>query len=459
MAPNLPQIPPTFSLSAPSLLSDAQAIIVRTRELHLALVKSTDLDSAVFNNVLLPLAKGENDLLRETRRLTFLKDVSPDLSVREAAEKVMELLEAFKSEVATDEKLFALIDAVYQKPQQHLDAESMRYLAKVHRDHTANGMSLPAGPQRGRFKAIQARLSHLQIEFQRNLNHARSGGGGIWFSQEQLDGIPDNILDRLEHGQGENAGAFRVTFSNADCFSVLQHAQDAETRKHLYIALQNVVPENVAIMKEAVTLRNDAAQLLGYSNHAAFSTEGKMAKTPETVTDFLKQLKDGLAGAAKDEIDRLKQLKREHVEARGEIFDGRFFLWDTSFYISLAKKETDSFDQQAFSEYFPLERVVPSMLTMFENLLGFHFVELSSEQEQGTVWHQDVKVFAVWDSEGLGGAFVGYLYLDLHPREGKVGHACSINLMPVSLAYSPLPPSQLLSGNLVCSIRGFRDKV
>jgi metallopeptidase MepB len=34
-------------------------------------------------------------------------------------------------------------------------------------------------------------------------------------------------------------------------------------------------------------------------------------------------------------------------------------------------------------------------------------------------WHKDVKIFSVWDNEGEGGGFVGYLYLDLHPRLGK----------------------------------------
>lgn len=161
-----------------------------------------------------------------------------------------------------------------------------------------------------------------------------------------------------------------------------------------------------------------------------------MAKTPKTVNDFLKQLQDGLERGAEDEISRLKQLKRDHMEAQGEVFDGRCFLWDTSFYNSRSNKETTGFDQKAFSEYFPLDTVVPSMLAMFEDLLGFHFSELSSEEKQGKVWHEDVVVFGVWDSEDLGGAFVGHLYLDLHPREGNVGHACSINLMPVSLASS-----------------------
>jgi metallopeptidase MepB len=45
-------------------------------------------------------------------------------------------------------------------------------------------------------------------------------------------------------------------------------------------------------------------------------------------------------------------------------------------------------------------------------------------------WHEDVKIFSVWDDEGEGGGFVGYLYLDLHPRPGKYGHAANFSLQP-----------------------------
>jgi metallopeptidase MepB len=45
-------------------------------------------------------------------------------------------------------------------------------------------------------------------------------------------------------------------------------------------------------------------------------------------------------------------------------------------------------------------------------------------------WHEDVKIFTVWDDEEEGGSFVGYLYLDLHPREGKYGHAANFSLQP-----------------------------
>jgi metallopeptidase MepB len=45
-------------------------------------------------------------------------------------------------------------------------------------------------------------------------------------------------------------------------------------------------------------------------------------------------------------------------------------------------------------------------------------------------WHEDVKILSFWDDEEEGGSFVGYLYLDLHPRLGKYSHAANFSLQP-----------------------------
>lgn len=399
--------------------------------MHAALVKNTPLSIAVFSNVLAPLAAAENALLTESRILVFYKSVSTDVSVREASAKAKDLFDAFRIETAMNEPLFKLVDTVLQGNNQDLDAESLRFLQKWHSDHTGNGLSLP-GPERERFKAIKIRLSELESEFLKNLAKAKSGCEGIWFTREQLDGLPETVFDRLKRGQDENSGRFQVTYSNADFFSVLRFAKDAATRKQIFIAVENMCRSSIPIFKEAVILRDEAAKLLGYPNHAAFSTKEKMVQAHEAVDRFLSRLKYGLVKVASEEVKRLKQLKQEYVEARHEPFDGRFFIWDHQFYNNLALQRNHDIDQQKIAEYFPINTVVSNMLDIFEKLIGFRFLEIRADIKSRNVWHEDVQVFSVWNSDDLGGAFVGYLYLDLFPREGKPGHACSFNLVPVS---------------------------
>ena len=338
-----------------------------------------------------------------------------------------------------NEPLFKLVDAVLQSNDQNLETESRRFLSKLHWNHTASGLSLPVEQERQRFKAIKARLGELESDFLKSLAEAKSGGGGIWFTREQLEGVPDTVLERFESGQGDKSGLFLVSFSNSDYFAVLRFAMNAATRKRIFLAVDNMCGASVPVFKEAVILRDEAARLLGYPSHAAFIAKENMVQNTETVYKFLGELKDGLLPGVQDELRRLKQLKREHVEANGESFDGRFFIWDHHFYSNFALKKDYAIDHQELAEYFPLNTVVAGILTIFEKLIGFRFSEISTDKSSGQVWHADVQIFSVWDSKEVGGGFVGYLYLDLFRREGKAGHACSFNLIPVSFSCGRKP--------------------
>ena len=74
-----------------------------------------------------------------------------------------------------------------------------------------------------------------------------------------------------------------------------------------------------------------------------------------------------------------------------------------------------------------LERV---FLVCFLLLLTTQANCLESGEGKDIIWHEDVKVFSVWDEEAEGGSFVGYLYLDMHPRNGKYPHAANFSLQP-----------------------------
>ena len=97
----------------------------------------------------------------------------------------------------------------------------------------------------------------------------------------------------------------------------------------------------------------------------------------------------------------------------------------------MLEKEFQLNDQKV-AEYFPLDHTISSMLRIFETLFGLEFVEVTDASKN--VWHPDTKQFRVYNEKpAAGGAeqtFVGWLYLDLHPRDGKYGHAANFNLQP-----------------------------
>lgn len=179
--------------------------------------------------------------------------------------------------------------------------------------------------------------------------------------------------------------------------------------------------------------------MLGYNNHASLRIAPKMAKTPERVTEFLSTLRTRLTEGAKAEAEKLLEYKKKDCAERSVACDDNLYSWDLGFYTRMMKEKEFSVDDVAISQYFPTNATFSAMLRIFEDLLGLRFVELDAEDmarispsgKAGDVlWHEEVRVFTVWDEEALGGEFCGYLFIDLHPRPFKYSHNANFGLQP-----------------------------
>lgn len=430
-----PQAPPLFTGTPQSILEATKRLLEKSRSIEDKIVAEVKPQDADFQNVMLPMANDENEGGLETHIIGFYQSVSTDQELRDASTEAEKLMDNFSIESSMREDVYQLVEAVLEKGEK-LDPESQRLLEKTHKDYIRNGLGLPAGPKRDRYKEIKKRLSQLSIIFSKNLNEEV---GGIWFTPEELEGVPKDVVSLFAKGEGENAGKLRMTFKYPDVIPTTKYAKNIATRKKAYIENENKLPQNIPIFREVILLRDEAARLLGYPNHATFIIEDKMAKTPKIVDDFLSGLRTRLTKGGESERKTLTQMKEQEVKSMGQDFDGRYFLWDHRYYDRLMLEKDYSLDQEKLAEWFPLETSIRGMLTIFETLFGMTFVEVVGDDRSAIspsgkgddiIWHPDVQVFSVWDSEDQGSGFVGYLYLDLHPRPGKYGHAANFNLQP-----------------------------
>ena len=98
-------------------------------------------------------------------------------------------------------------------------------------------------------------------------------------------------------------------------------------------------------------------------------------------------------------------------------------------------------DPLKIAEYYPLERVLSGVFDIYSHIFGIRFNQISTDQDDeltnadwnAMVWQEDVKLYAIWNDEDEGGEFLGYLYFDLHPRDGKYNHAGHYLPSPVSI--------------------------
>ena len=163
-----------------------------------------------------------------------------------------------------------------------------------------------------------------------------------------------------------------------------------------------------------------------------------MAKDKTTVSTFLEDLTKKMAPLGDADLDSFRELKG----------DKEIVLSDYSFLSNAVERETFSVDHEKLKEYFPLDTVIDGMLEIYQTILGFTFTQV----ENAHVWHEEVTLWEVRDtkSKELAGVSLPliasslasfdsrsamrrtlnaqYFYMDLHPREGKYGHAACFTL-------------------------------
>jgi thimet oligopeptidase len=177
--------------------------------------------------------------------------------------------------------------------------------------------------------------------------------------------------------------------------------------------------DNVALLEEAIAVRDELARLLGYQSWAGYVLEERMAKTPAAVRAFLADLREKVAGKLRDDLDDLTAEKRAHI---GDP-DARLELWDWRFYHNRLRKSRYAVDEFAVARYFPLDATLKGMFGIYERLFAVRFVPV----EPANAWHPDVRAFAVEDADT--GERRAYFYLDLFPRPDKFGHAAAFGLV------------------------------
>ncbi|RPA74369.1 zincin [Ascobolus immersus RN42] len=421
-----PQPAPDFTHTAESIISATKKLIDRSKLLEDSIAKEITKETATFNNVLQPLANEESDMSLEAHILGFYQYVSADKALRDASSEAEKLMDEYGIESGMRQDIFDLVDAIYKNPALHPEVpEAAWYLKKAHQSYIKNGMSLPEGSEeRALFKKIKKELSELGIRFSKTLNEEN---GGIWFTKEELVGVPEDVISTLKVGEGENEGKIFLTYKYPDLLPTMKYCTNPETRRRLFLGNENKCDSNEKVFKDAVVLRDEKARLLGFDSHSDFVLSERMAKSKQKVQEFLGDLRQKLIPGGETEKAKLLELKKTK-----EPDSDHYYLWDHRFYDNLMLEKDYALDAQKIAEYFPLMNTIEKMFGIFEQLFGLEFFQVTDKKElEGKIWHDDCKLFQVWNKgyEGDDG-FVGWLYLDLHPRDGKYGHAANFNLQP-----------------------------
>lgn len=269
--PRPPQAPYVFNDSADSINQTISKNIALQKAMVQSILDNVSPENATFDNTILPYLRYENeDGVGSLPLGTYSLGTKPE--VNEAIGTALGNARDVDDQIRNNEDLFRLIDSVYQKyaNDSSLNEEEQIALKSVWFQFAQSGLNVTAGEQRDRFFQLDERLSNITDEFSSNL---AKDTADVYFTPEELEGVPMEILQTYENiTTGENAGKLKVDVGLRSRYpTIMNNAINETTRYTTFLTAQRKSPENVPLVQEAVDVRLQYAQVLGYPSYAAYA--------------------------------------------------------------------------------------------------------------------------------------------------------------------------------------------
>jgi thimet oligopeptidase len=340
--------------------------------------------------------------------IALLRSVHPDAVIRTAAEESEKDVASFANSLGLNPEL---CDAISRCDPDRLDPLAQRFRKIVVRDFHRAGVDRDE-PTRGRVRKLREELVAIGQAFLRNIvcdvRSIELAGPA------ELEGLP---LDYIRAHPPGPSGKVRITTDYPDYNPFMTYARSGPRRQELYVEFRRrAFPVNVEVLGKLIAKRHELATVLGYPTWAAYATEDKMIKSPEAVGRFIEEVSSIAEAQAHAEYDELLAQKRKSEPGAERVHD-----WEKTYLEDMVRSEKYRVDTKEIRSYFEFGRVKDGILALVHDLFGVQFIL----DPRAVRWHPHVEVYDVIE----GGARVGRVYLDMHPREGKYKHAAMFPLI------------------------------
>jgi thimet oligopeptidase len=360
-----------------------------------------------FDNTLLAFDRVVTDYLDTVQPLILMGYVYPDPEISAEGMASDQATSIFFTTTYSRRDLY---DAM--KGQVPRTTEESRLYNVTIRDFEHNGLNLPED-RLARVRAMKANLSGLESQFTANLNNDNTT---LEFTAEELNGVPASSIATFNL---TTRGTYLVTLKYPDYLAVMTYAGNNETRKKMYATdLNRQAERNIALLEEAILLREQIARELGYGTWADYQLDGRMAENTSTVMAFLSAMKGPLVEKNANEWAGLLEIKKSLYKNATAVDP-----WDITYLQEKQRKDKYAYDVDEVREYFPLDGVLNGLFYTYGSLFGIRFDEVKG----APVWSPEVRLYRV--SNQSDNSTIGYLYLDPYPREGKYGSFAEFTLM------------------------------
>ena len=401
-------------------------------------------DSATFENTILAFEESGRLLERVSRTFFALVDADKTPEIGEIEKEVQPKLTDLENEIMFNKQLFERIRQVYDHQHDALQGEDQKLLEEIYKEFVRKGALLPDDKME-RMKQINKRISDLQTQWGEILPNA-TNEAVVWVDKkEDLAGLTEADIEQCKKDTESRGGKapYAIVIVNTTQQALLASLDNRDLRKKVYEASihradgwkykkdglnfegkYNTFP----IVCEIAKLRAEQAEIMGYPNYASYSLEKTMAKTPDAVYAFLKNLISQYAPKADAETKAIEDFARKSQGA-----DFQLQPYDRFYYSAKMKKQLLDVSDDEVKPYFNVDSVLLNGVFYAANrAYGLTF----KERKDIPLYHPDMQAFEVVDKDGKS---LALFCCDYYRRPTKRGGAWMDGFQKQSRQWNQLP--------------------
>ena len=352
--------------------------------------------------------------------VNHLNAVADTPELRAAYNAALPVVTEFYTRLGADERLYAKYKAI---DVSTLNAEQKQAHKNAMRNFVLSGAEL-VGEAKVRFAAIQERQAELSQKFSENALDA-TDAFAYYATEPELAGVPQDVIATargLALANGKDG--YKLTLKMPCYLPVMQFATSSNLREILYRAYTTRASDqtaaaflkfdNSAVISEILALRLEESRLLGYNNFGEVSVVAKMAKSPDEVITFLRDLARRARPFAEKDVADLRAFAAEHLNLKDPQ------PWDFPYVSEKLKEARYSFSELEVKQYFTAPKVLAGLFKIIETLF-----EVAISPDSAPVWKPGVQFFRIerrteaTQGDASPGHLVGQFYLDQPARTGK----------------------------------------
>ena len=409
-----------------------EAAIQEQRDNIKKIVENTD--SASFENTILAYEESGKMLDRISRVFFALVEADKTPELGDIEKKVQPMLTDLDNEIMFNKQLFERIRQVYDKEHDALQGEDQKLLEETYKMFVRKGALLPEDKM-ARMKEINLKISDLQQKWGDMLPEA-TNNAVVWVNKkEDLAGLSEaDIAQCAKDAESRGKKApYAIVIVNTTQQAILASLDNRDLRKKVFEASVHRADgtgkfNTFAIASEIAKLRAEQAEIMGYPNYASYSLDNTMAKTPENVYAFLKNLISQYSPKADAETKAIEDFARK---TQGPDF--QLQPYDRFYYSAKMKKELLNVSDDEIKPYFTVDSVLINGVFYAANrVYGLTF----KERKDIPLYHPDMKAFEVIDKDGKTKAL---FYCDYFRRPTKRGGAWMDGFQKQSRQWDQIP--------------------